>query len=135
MSDLTKASFLFVLMLVLLVVVGFFTARGVHKQLILEDMRKVAVGVLDNPMEVTIKENYVIDYGIAFDREYRWVKVSGPGIDKEWNTKDDLSVEERDYNKSKMVGEFLGKRIKEVGRGFVEGLKSDSDFSIDIEKK
>ena len=131
MSEFTKASIVFGVGVVFIAVLVFFAARGIHEQLIIEDMKKVAVGVLDNPMEVTIKENYVIDYGIAFDREYRWVKVSGPGIDKQWNTKDDLSVEERDYNKSKMVGEFLGKRLKEVGRGFVEGLKTDSDFSID----
>lgn len=135
MSDYVKAGCLVLISIFLIILAAFFFVQTVNQQLILEDMRAVAVGVLNNPMEVTIRENYVVDYGIAFDREYRWVKVSSPGLDKEWDTKDDLSVEERDYNKSKMVGEFLGKRLKEAGRGFVEGLKVDSDFSIDIEKK
>lgn len=116
-------------------VATYFFIRTLEEHQLKIKMRYMAIGTLASPTEVIVSENFVIDYGIMTDRSYRYAKVTSPGLDKKWDTDDDLTVEERDYNKSKMVGEFLGKRIKEVGQGFVEGLKEDSDFSVDNGEK
>lgn len=44
------------------------------------------------------------------------------GRDLTFDTKDDILVTEVDWNKSKIVGKFIGKKSTEVIRGIVDGI-------------
>lgn len=54
--------------------------------------------------------------------------VRSAGPDGSFDTSDDIVGIRQDLNKSKLVGKWAGKRIKETASGFWEGLKSKSDF-------
>lgn len=117
-----------VLFAALMLGVAYGLARNQYTRSSERDMRNVAYQVLDNPLSIN-PGPYHIEYNIVGNKDYRYVKVTSGGWDEKWDTWDDLSVEIRDYNKSKMVGEFLGKRLKEAGKGFVDGISGKSDFN------
>ncbi len=48
------------------------------------------------------------------------------GRDGEFGTDDDLSKVRRDYNKSKIIGKWAGKKFKQGVLGWYEGLKEKS---------
>lgn len=60
--------------------------------------------------------------------EHKAVTVVSAGADKKFDTSDDVVIQKVDFNKSKIVGKWAGKRAKEAVQGWTEGLKSKSDF-------
>ena len=52
--------------------------------------------------------------------------VTSAGIDKVFGTRDDISSEKKDINKSRVVGEWAGEKAREAGSGFFKGLLSKS---------
>ena len=56
------------------------------------------------------------------------VAVRSAGPDGSFDTSDDIVAVRQDLNKSKLVGKWAGKRIKEAASGLWQGLKSKSDF-------
>lgn len=54
--------------------------------------------------------------------------VVSNGRDGEFGTDDDIAELARDYNKSRIIGEWAGSKVKEGFKGFLDGLKKKSPF-------
>lgn len=52
--------------------------------------------------------------------------VTSAGRDKVFGTRDDISSEKKDINKSRAIGEWAGEKAREAGSGFLKGLLSKS---------
>jgi hypothetical protein len=62
------------------------------------------------------------------DPHVRSVTVYSAGRDGVFSTSDDWEYWEGDINKSRVAGEFVGSKLKQVGAGVVDGLKKESPF-------
>jgi hypothetical protein len=58
----------------------------------------------------------------------RTARTVSAGPDREFFSSDDIKGEAVDLNKSRMVGEWVGKKATEFGKGFLEGLSKESKF-------
>lgn len=70
-------------------------------------------------------------YSIMADKRVVSARVTSTGPDGEYMTNDDITVREEDFNKSRIAGEWLGKRLKEGAKGLADGLKAKPDFPQD----
>ena len=69
-----------------------------------------------------------LEYEGSVEEDRIIVSVRSAGPDGSFDTSDDIVSVRQDLNKSKLVGKWAGKRIKEAGSGLWQGLKSKSDF-------
>ena len=80
----------------------------------------------------------------AWDRDYVLETETGDayvvytvissGRDGKFDTKDDIVGSEIDWNKSRIVGQWIGRKTKEVVVGIAEGVKEESKFENTEEK-
>src|SRR5690606_5311713 len=77
-----------------------------------------------------VKDSWGNELIYAYDEteEFKLASATSMGPDGLLDTEDDIAQVASDFNKSRIVGEWAGKRIKEGVKGFVKGLKSESDF-------
>ena len=54
--------------------------------------------------------------------EVNIASVTSAGRDRIFGTRDDISSERRDVNKSRVIGKWIGDKTKETGSGFLSGL-------------
>ena len=71
-----------------------------------------------NPVQSAFEQN--TDYKIA--------SVASAGKDGKFGTNDDLVVTRKDWNKSRITGEWVGKKSKEFTKGLIEGLRKPSQY-------
>lgn len=69
-----------------------------------------------------------LKYEGSVEEDYIIVSVRSSGPDSSFGTPDDIVSVRQDLNKSKLIGKWAGKRIKEASSGLWQGLKSKSDF-------
>ena len=81
----------------------------------------------------TMNEVYVSDMNylpcevnLQRGTDYNMVTIKSAGYDKQMNTNDDIIVSSIDYNKSKIVGRWIGTKTKEGAKGFWEGIRDKS---------
>lgn len=69
-----------------------------------------------------------LEYEGSVEEDYMVAAVRSAGPDGVLDSPDDIVTIRKDLNKSKLVGKWAGKRIKEATSGFWQGLKSKTDF-------
>lgn len=126
----------FIVLFIILTLSGMvYGIREMHldaKQL--REMNNAAIFMLDFPEQKFARSQdrygnlYVYTYQIGPDGEYREATVRSLGADAVPNTDDDIVVSKRDYNKSKLIGEYAAQRAKELGKGIIDGLTDKSKF-------
>lgn len=82
--------------------------------------------------EVEIEKSDVwgnkLHYSYYEDENIKSGKVVSSGPDGELGTVDDIAGHSTDFNKSRIAGEWAGKKMKEGIRGLWSGLRKKSDF-------
>ena len=62
---------------------------------------------------------------IVGDDTVKTLTVVSAGRDHMFDTKDDVSYSRTEYNKSKIVGKWIGSKTKQFGKGLIEGFKQE----------
>lgn len=65
---------------------------------------------------------------LSEDKKFITHTVTSIGPDRLENTGDDISYTCKDYNLSKIVGEWMGEASKEVAKGFLKGVTKESEY-------
>ena len=53
--------------------------------------------------------------------------VTSAGADRQFDTSDDMTIEERDYNKSRIIGKYVTDKLKEVTKGVKDSLLEEGN--------
>jgi hypothetical protein len=69
-----------------------------------------------------------LEYSYQVDPKVAVASVRSAGRDGMLGTDDDIKGVSLDFNKSRIVGEWLGTKAKQAGKGFIDGLKEKSKF-------
>jgi len=59
--------------------------------------------------------------------------VVSPGPDGQLDTMDDIKALEIDWNKSRIVGKWMGKKMRQAGEGMAEGIMGKNEFETEEE--
>jgi hypothetical protein len=83
--------------------------------------------IRDNDTAITYKDAWgtIIEVYIEpqTDKGVSYLGVSA-GKDQTFDTDDDIKVVEMDWNKARIVGNFIGKKSKETIKGVIDGIFS-----------
>jgi hypothetical protein len=122
----------------LLIVIYFVTIDKIKTEKIVKETAKVNMDDLP--------ENTMLTKFDAWGRPLRFSRtivsenaisqtVTSAGKDGKFDTTDDISHTDIDLNKSRLVGRYIGSRVKEFSKGIVEGSKEKSRFDKMTTKK
>jgi len=67
-------------------------------------------------------------YSVTLEPEVLVVDVTSNGPDGIAGTGDDITAQRTDYNKSRIVGKWIGSKLKQAGDGVIEGVIGKSTF-------
>jgi len=67
-------------------------------------------------------------YTAHLSEDFIVVSVRSIGRDEMPNTKDDIKYDAKDFNKSRLIGKFIGTKSKEFADGLIDGVKSVETF-------
>lgn len=85
----------------------------------------------DLPNDATLNQLDAWGHPLKFKRHATDVEVSqtvtSAGEDGQFGTKDDITYTDIDYNKSRLVGRWLGEKSKEVVKGFTDEVTTRFD--------
>lgn len=117
---------------------GFAIKNGIETQRQEEAKKRMAaaaIHILDSgstiiPSTLDYYENLCV-YEYDVTEEVRVASVISAGKDGKLGTKDDLKVEKKDFNKSRLFGAFAAQRGKEIAKGVLDGLKAKPKFEDD----
>lgn len=76
-----------------------------------------------------------INYHVEITPNVVTVIVTSAGPDGMIGSSDDITGIATDYNKSRIIGQWFGKKAKQVGTGVIEGLKEKTIFDKAYEKQ
>jgi len=71
-----------------------------------------------------------IIYTRQADKKAVLYHLISPGRDKEMGTKDDMKITAVDWNKSRIIGDYVGRKAKQAVIGVKEGWSKKSKFDI-----
>ena len=93
-------------------------------------LQQVMSDKADGPARLQIKDGWdeAIYYERKDDPKGILYIVCSAGPDKQLDTADDMPLKGIDLNKSRIVGEWIGKRTKQAAEGFVDGFTGEQDF-------
>lgn len=109
-----------------------FVWNNYKKEEAKQRMAAAAIHILDSgstliPSTLDYYKNICV-YKYDVDEEVRVASVISLGKDGKLGTEDDLKIEKKDFNKSRLFGAYAAERGKEIAGGILEGLSRKSKF-------
>ncbi|RLI49567.1 hypothetical protein DRO61_04925 [Candidatus Bathyarchaeota archaeon] len=113
-----------ILIIVTMLIANYFSPENITRReiesLLVREMKNKSVGRFDLAEKDGWKNNY--KFYMAEDKTRKLYVVTSSGADKEFFTKDDITAERTDYNKSRIVGKFIADKLSEATGGVKDSL-------------
>ena len=113
-----------VLIIIVMLIANYFSPENITKReikpLVVKEMRNKSTGSFNLNEKDGWNNNYKFTY--TETKTLKTYLVTSSGADGKFLTKDDITAERKDYNKSRIIGKFVADKLSEAAGGIKDSL-------------